>query len=191
MGIHHFNPPEPCCNPHRDCGNCTGVPCKWLLKIPAYGSNHAVDLLLNRVGKTGCSWGLMVGLGVHPPETRNHLMFRAWRLSFAPFVNVGQGQFTQPGYIQDWVVWIEGRQTGSSHAVGGDSVYYRTTPLNVANHPDYDLDNFNSDLHFACLGPNQFYYWQGFNDPFGEGPGPLFGWPNELTVVPWYGKDKS
>ena len=60
----------------------------------------------------------------------------------------------------------------------------------MANHPGYDIENFNSDRHFACLGPNRFYYGDAFNDPDGEGPGPAWGWPNELTVIPWYGKDE-
>ena len=101
---------------------------------------------------------------------------------------MGIGQFTTPGHIHDWVVWIEGRKTLSAGGVGGDTVYYRTGPLNVPNHPEYDLTEYTSDRHFACLGPNRFYYWHAFNDKFGDGPGPFFGWPNELTVTPWYGK---
>src|SRR5690606_37934579 len=67
----------------------------------------------------------------------DHPLYRAWRLSFAPFVDVGTGPFTQPGLIPDWVVWIEGRVTLDPGAVGGDTVYYLTTPLDVDNHPDY------------------------------------------------------
>ncbi len=188
MGIHLFNPPEPCGNPHRDCGNCTGVPCKWQLQIPAYGDVPAVDMLLDRIGKTGCTWGLMLDPRVHPESTRNHVLYRSWRLSFAPSVDVGLGPFTQPGYIQDWVVWIAGRSTLSSHAEGGDTIYYRTAPFNITNHPGYDIDAENR--HFHCLGSNRFYYWQAFNDEFAEGPGPFYGWPNELVVVPWYGKNQ-
>ena len=197
MGIHLFNPPEPSCNPHRDCGNCTGVPCKWLLKLPQYFDTEggtlvpAVDLLLSRIGKTGCHWGRMLGENLYPQSTLDHPLYREWRLSFAPFVDVGTGPFTQPGLIPDWVVWIVGRTTGSSHAVGGDTIYYRKTPLDLANHPDYEIDNYNSNRHFACLRPNRFYYWQAFNDQFAEGPGPFHGWPNELEVIPWYGKDQT
>ena len=64
------------------------------------------------------------------------------------------------------MVWIEGRSTLSSHAVGGDTIYYRKTPLNIANHPGYDVKNLHSDQHFACLGPNRFYYWDAFNADF-------------------------
>src|SRR5688572_10470585 len=98
MGISLFNPPEPCGNPHRDCGNCTGVPCKWLLRIPALGDViPALDLLLSRIGKTGCHWGRMVGEGLYPESTLNHPFYDQWRLSFGPVVDVATGPFIGPG----------------------------------------------------------------------------------------------
>ena len=197
MGIHLFNPPEPCGNPHKGCGTCTGVPCKWLLKLPSFVDATAgrtvptVELILSRIGKTGCHWGLMAGENLYPQSTLEHPLYLEWRLSFGPFVDVGTGPFIQPGLIPHWVVWIEGRGTLDAGAVGGDTVYYRKTPLDVDNHRGYDLAGDNSNRHFACLGPNRFYHWQAFNDPFAVGPGPQYGWPNELTVVPWYGKDQT
>ena len=61
----------------------------------------------------------MVGGNLYPQSTRDHLLYRTWRLSFAPFVDIGLGPFSQPGYIPDWVMRIEGRSTLASHGVSG------------------------------------------------------------------------
>ncbi len=195
MTIHIYNPPEPCANPTKRCGSCTGVPRYWKLTIPDYVNTPTgtagVDypkpgvLFLERGTQsdnglksgTYCYWQPMNRQRSEMEQTAENFPFA---VEFNPLYSKTPHPFGSMITQLGWKVWIA---DFTVNAVTYYRVQYDTFAGAFHNTPaNYD---FFDEEHWNCLGENRMW-WESAMGAASTTDAELSGWPINLFLEPWY-----
>ena len=158
MGIHRFNPSEPCCNPVHPppwvigglttdgrCGNCHCVPCRWVVTMPFGGFLGYGPFVLERLTygeeTSFCLWRTAEQFNINGVPKRLYLGYAFWRSRF----NLDEEVLTEWAVVLTHVDAVAGQDQGGIE-VTGDAVHVHAGSRKVTDKP----------FPFACLRPNEF-----------------------------------
>ncbi len=194
MAIHLFNPPEPCGNPTKGCGNCSGLPVRWRLTVPEYLTSPPInatepgDRILRRSTvklsdlSTPCQWAPQL----KQPEPFGPFADDTWILGYNQSFATATGPSPAASLKPGWTIYIPVNDQS-----GRRKVYWQMTPFAQTGIflEDFVDSAIGDESTFRCLGVNRFWYVDSVGNETGTNNAEFEGWPNTLILTPWYGEN--